>query len=46
MNDLNTIRKAEAYGDLDFDESDYDAAEIATRVEEYFNEATEFCKKA
>jgi hypothetical protein len=44
LTDLNTIRKAEAYGDMDFNESDYDAEEIASRIESYFDDVSEFCK--
>lgn len=44
LNDLNTIRKAEAYGDIEFDESDYDAEDMATRIEAYFNAVSAFCK--
>ena len=44
LSDLNTIRKAEAYGDVDFDESDYDAEEIAARISEYFDKVRDFCE--
>lgn len=44
LTDLNTIRKAEAYGDMEFDESDYDAESIATSIEDYFDAVSEFCK--
>lgn len=44
LGDLNTIRKAEAYGDLDFDESDYDPQQLAKRIEEYFNAVCAYCK--
>ena len=44
LNDLNTIRKAEAYGDTEFDESHYDAEDIASRIEEYFEAVSDFCK--
>jgi len=44
LTELNTIRKAEAYGDMEFDESDYNAEEISARIEDYFNAVSEFCK--
>jgi len=34
---LNVARKANAYGDEEFDESDYDAQDIASEIEEYFD---------
>jgi HEPN domain len=44
LTDLNGLRKAIAYGDMEFDESDYDAEQIAATIEEYFNQVSEFCK--
>ena len=44
LNDLNVLRKATAYGDMEYDEADYDAREIATTIEEYFDAVTEYCK--
>ena len=43
LSKLNVLRKAKAYGDMDFDESDYDAKDISTKIEEYFNEVSVFC---
>jgi hypothetical protein len=43
LNDLNVLRKAKAYGDMDFDESDYDAEDISTKIEKYFNAVSAFC---
>jgi hypothetical protein len=41
---LNVLRKAKAYGDMDVDESDYDAEKISTEIEDYFNAVSDFCK--
>ncbi|HYO58243.1 HEPN domain-containing protein [Archangium sp.] len=35
---LNAARKAHAYGDIDFDESDWDAEDVATRIENFIDE--------
>jgi hypothetical protein len=43
LNALNALRKAKAYGDTDFDESDYDAEDISTEIEEYFDAVSAFC---
>ncbi len=43
LNALNVLRKATAYGDMEFDESDYDAEDVSTRIEEYFNKVSKFC---
>jgi hypothetical protein len=43
LNALNVLRKATAYGDMEFDESDYDATDISRRIEEYFNQVSRFC---
>ena len=37
MEDLNEARKANAYGDEEFEEEDFDAEQIAGDIEEYFN---------
>ena len=42
MRDLNEGRKANAYGDSEFDNSDLDAEEIANAIEEFFDEVGEF----
>ncbi len=44
LRDLNVLRKAKAYGDEDFDESDYDVTDISAKIEEYFNSVSAFCK--
>ena len=44
LKELNVMRKAMAYGDEDFEESDYDAEEISTQIEEYFDRVTDFCR--
>ncbi len=44
LRDLNDMRKAIAYGDIQFDESEYDAKDISTQIEEYFNDVSDFCK--
>jgi hypothetical protein len=41
---LNVARKAKAYGDEEFDESDYDATDIARQIEEYFSKVSAFVK--
>jgi hypothetical protein len=45
LQDLNIIRKAMAYGDEEFDESDYDADDIAEKVQEYHDKVAAFVKK-
>jgi hypothetical protein len=35
---LNAGRKAMAYGDIDFDESEYDAQDIATEIERFIDD--------
>jgi hypothetical protein len=44
LRELNVLRKAKAYGDEDFDESDYDAEDIATQIKDYFEKVSDFCK--
>jgi hypothetical protein len=44
LSDLNVLKKATAYGDMEFEESDYDAEEIATTIEDYFDAVSAFCK--
>ena len=39
---LNDGRKANAYGDDEFDESEYDAKDIASKIESYFNGTENF----
>ena len=39
------MRKAMAYGDQEVDTSDYDADDIAQKVEDYFNKVSAFVKK-
>jgi hypothetical protein len=43
LNALNILRKATAYGDLEYDESDYDAAAISTQIELYFDAVSKYC---
>lgn len=38
MEDLNEARKANAYGDEEFEEDDFDAEKIARDVENYFDQ--------
>ena len=42
MRELNEGRKANAYGDIEFEESDYDAEDIAQQIENYFDEVSSF----
>lgn len=42
---LNNGRKANIYGDEDFDESEYEAEEVARRIEEFFNEVQAFVQE-
>ena len=44
LEDLNKVRKASAYGDIDVDYDDYDAEDIAADIEKYFKAVSEFCK--
>jgi hypothetical protein len=44
LTDLNSIRKAYAYGDSDIDESEYNAQEIAGDIEDYFEKMSRFCE--
>lgn len=44
LSDLNALRKSDAYGDSEVDESDYDAEDIASDIEEYFNAVSKFCE--
>jgi len=44
LKDLNTVRKAEAYGDIEIDESDYDPEDIVSQIETYFDRVSTFCK--
>ena len=41
---LNSMRKATAYGDEEFDETAYDAEDLAAKIEDYFNKVSAFCK--
>jgi hypothetical protein len=45
LQDLNVMRKAMAYGDEDFDESEYDAENIADQIEDYFGKVSAFVNK-
>jgi hypothetical protein len=45
LQDLNSIRKSEAYGDTDADVSDYDAEDIAKEIEDYFDKVKVFCQR-
>jgi hypothetical protein len=38
------MRKAIAYGDEEFDESEYDAEDIAHQVEDYYDKVSAFVK--
>ncbi len=42
LSTLNIARKANAYGDEDFDESDYDAEDVALKIEEYYDSVKTF----
>ena len=42
MADLNRARKANAYGDQEFNESDFNAEQIAIQIESFFDEVTFF----
>ena len=44
LKDLNVIRKANAYGDSEFDESDFDADKIAADIEDYYKRVSKFSK--
>ncbi len=45
LKDLNQARKANAYGDEDFDESDFDAQDISDSIEDYFDKVSDFVNK-
>ncbi len=45
LQDLNVMRKAMAYGDEEFDESEYDAEDIARQVEDYYDKVSAFVKR-
>ena len=38
------MRKATAYGDEEFDESEYDAADIGVQVQQYYDAVKNFIK--
>ena len=42
LQELNVVRKAMAYGDEEFDESEYDAEDIAHQVEDYYDKVSAF----
>jgi hypothetical protein len=42
LQSLNVARKAMAYGDEEFDESQYDAEDVARRIEDYFEKVSAF----
>ena len=42
LQDLNVMRKAMAYGDEEFDESDHDAEEIVRDIEDYLAKVSGF----
>lgn len=44
LNNLNALRKSDAYGDSEVDETDYDAEDLVDEIEKYFNAVTAFCK--
>ncbi len=44
LEDLNALRKSEAYGDSEVDESEYDPEDISDQIEDYFNKVSAFCK--
>lgn len=44
LHDLNVMRKATAYGDEEFDESEYDAADIGVQVQQYYDAVKNFIK--
>jgi len=43
LNEMNVIRKAIAYGDSEFEESDHDANSIVKSIEDYFDKVSKFC---
>ena len=45
MKELNNARKANAYGDDEFDEEDADAEDTASSIEEYFDSVRSFLDK-
>lgn len=42
LRNLNQIRKAEAYGDSNFDRSKFDARSLATDIETYYSAVSEY----
>jgi len=42
LQDLNLARKAEAYGDEQFDASAYDVKDIARQIEEYYDRVSAY----
>lgn len=42
LRDLNVMRKAMAYGDEDFEESEYNAQDIADQVQDYYDRVSAF----
>jgi hypothetical protein len=42
LHDLNVMRKAIAYGDMEFDEAEYDADDIVRQIEHYFTKVKAF----
>jgi hypothetical protein len=42
---LNSARKANAYGDEEFEESDYNIDDIVVEIEKYHDKVTEFVEK-
>ncbi len=44
LRDLNALRKSEAYGDSEVDESDYDAEDLTEEIQNYFDAVTAYCK--
>jgi len=44
LQDLNAIRKANAYGDSEVDESAFNAQDIAAEIEKYFDSVSRFCE--
>ena len=44
LQDLNVARKAKAYGDEEFDESEHDAKDVARQIEEYYMKVSAYIK--
>ncbi len=44
LEDLNVMRKAMAYGDEEFEESDFDAQKIANEIQDYYDKVLAFIK--